>query len=84
MLLTLQFAHFITCSISHIPLKILLPRKRCSSTTGKSVVVRPVVPVHVLYAFTAVAQVPNPLAAAEYDAGIWIWLQHRHDGLKKC
>ena len=34
--LTFQFAHFITCSISHIPLTVLLPRLQCSSTTGNS------------------------------------------------
>jgi len=34
MLLTFKFAHFISCSISHIPLTVLLPRLQCSSTAG--------------------------------------------------
>ena len=33
---TFKFAHFIACSISHIPLTVLLSRLQCSSTTGNS------------------------------------------------
>ena len=34
--LTFLFPHFITCSISHIPFTVLLPRSHCSSTAGNS------------------------------------------------
>ena len=70
--LTFQFAHFITYSISYIHLTVLLSRLQCSSTTATTLVVCPVVPVHVLYPVTAVAPVPNLLATAVCEAGMTV------------